>query len=250
MPDVRIFKTQSELSQAAARLVVGVAQGAVAVNGRFLIALSGGSTPTGLFRLLGQSPHVKRLPWHQTHVFWGDERLVPPDDPGSNYGQAAGILLRRVPIPAANIHRVQGEADAATAVADYTSQLQAIAEPDRAWPRFDLVILGLGSDGHTASLFPGPIATAENRDPVIAVTADYDGRPAQRITMTPLVFNDARHILFLVTGENKAEAVTAVINGPQQLERWPAQRISPHDGRVTWLLDDAAAQKLPSQQSG
>jgi 6-phosphogluconolactonase len=250
VPDVRIFKTPSELSQAAARLVVATAQGAVAVNGRFLIALSGGSTPTVLFRLLSQSPNAERMPWAQTVVFWGDERLVPPADPGSNYGQAADILLHHVPIPAANIHRVKGEEDAATAVADYTNQLQQLAEPDRDWPRFDLAIMGLGSDGHTASLFPGPIPAAENHDPVMAVTADYDGRPAQRVTLTPLVFNDARHILFLATGEKKAEAVTAVINGPQHLKQWPAQRIVPHDGQVTWLLDEAAAQLLPTKKSG
>ncbi len=244
MTDIRIFKTKSELSQAAVRLVIAVAQSAVALNGRFLIALSGGGTPVGLFRLLSQPPHKKRMPWEQTHVFWGDERLVSPDDPGSNYGQAADILLRHVPIPAANIHRVLGEADAVTAVADYTAQLRQLAEPGRTWPHFDLAIMGLGSDGHTASLFPGPIPTAETTDPVIAVTADYDGRPAHRITLTPLVFNDARHLLFMLTGANKADAVNAVTRGPLQLETWPAQRICPHDGQITWLLDEAAAAKL------
>ena len=244
MTDIRVFKTESELSQATARLVVAAAQGAVALNGRFLIALSGGSTPAGMFRLLSQPSHSDRMPWVQTHVFWGDERLVPPDDPGSNYGQAADILLRHVPIPAANIHRVLGEADAATAVTDYTAQLRQLAEPGRTWPRFDLAIMGLGSDGHTASLFPGPIPTAEINAPVMAVTANYDGRPAHRITLTPIVFNDARHILFMLTGANKADAVNAVIRGPLQLETWPAQRICPHDGQITWLLDEAAAARL------
>ncbi len=244
MTDIRIFKTESELSQAAVRLVIAAAQGAVALNGRFLIALSGGSTPVGLFRLLSQPPHKERVPWEQTHVFWGDERLVPPDDPGSNYGQAANVLLSHVPIPAANIHRVLGEADAVTAVADYTAQLHQLAEPGRTWPRFDLAIMGLGSDGHTASLFPGPIPAAETTDPVIAVTADYDGRPAHRITLTPLVFNDTRHLLFMLTGANKADAVNAVTRGPLQLETWPSQRICPHDGQITWLLDKAAAARL------
>ncbi|MEJ2747629.1 MAG: 6-phosphogluconolactonase [Anaerolineae bacterium] len=219
MPKIKVFKTKSDLSQAAVRLVVAAAQEAVTANGRFLIALSGGSTPTGLFHLLSQPPHVQQMPWDQTLVFWGDERLVPPDDPGSNYGQAADMFLRHVPIPAANIHRVLGEADADTAVADYTAQLQAAAEPGRSWPRFDLAIMGLGSDGHTASLFPGPVPAAEGSDPVIAVTADYDGRPAQRISLTPRVFNDAYHVLFLVTGANKADAVTAVIIGPQLIIR-------------------------------
>ena len=244
MTDIRVFKTESELSQAAVRLVVAAAQGAVALNGRFLIALSGGSTPNGMFRLLSQPPHTERMPWAQTHVFWGDERLVPPDDSGSNYGQAADILLRHVPIPAANIHRVLGEVDAATAVADYIDQLRQLAAPDHTWPRFDLAIMGLGSDGHTASLFPGPIPTSETTDPVMAVTADYEGRPAHRITLTPLVFNDAHHILFMLTGASKADAVYAIVRGPQQLEKWPAQRICPRDGQITWLLDKAAAAKL------
>lgn len=244
MIDIRIFKTELELSQAAARLFVAAAQGAVALNGRFLIALSGGSTPNGMFRLLSQSPHTERMPWAQTHVFWGDERLVPPDDPGSNFGQAADILLNHVPIPAANIHRVLGELDAETAVTNYTNQLHHLAEPERAWPRFDLAIMGLGSDGHTASLFPGPIPAAEMTDPVMAVTANYDGRPAHRVTLTPLVFNDAHHVLFMLTGANKAIAINAVVRGPQQLEKWPAQRICPHDGQITWLLDEAAAPQL------
>ncbi|HID28743.1 MAG TPA: hypothetical protein EYP19_01925, partial [Desulfobacterales bacterium] len=123
------------------------------------------------------------------------------------------------------------------------AQLRQLAEPNRAWPRFDLAVMGLGGDGHTASLFPGPIPAAELRDPVMAVTADYDGRPAQRITLTPLVFNDARHVLFLVMGENKAEAVTAVLRGPHQPEKWPAQRIESGNGRLVWFLDEAAASK-------
>ncbi|MCB9420837.1 MAG: 6-phosphogluconolactonase [Ardenticatenaceae bacterium] len=244
MTDIRVFKTKSELSQAAARLVVAAAQGAVAVNDCFLIALSGGGTPVDMFRLLSLSPHKERMPWEKTHIFWGDERLVPPDDSGSNYGQAADILLRHVPIPAANIHRVLGETDAVTAVADYTAQLKQLAQPGHAWPRFDLVIMGMGSDGHTASLFPGPISADETQNPVMAVTADYDGRPAHRVTLTPMVFNDAHHILFMLTGENKANAVRAVTRGPLQPGRWPAQRICPHNGQITWLMDKAAASRL------
>lgn len=237
MTDIHVFPTEAELSEAASQLVATAAQAAVAQHGRFLIALSGGSTPTGLFRRLKDTP----LPWAHTHVFWGDERLVPPADPGSNYGQAADILLRHVPIPLANIHRVLGEVAADTAVTDYTAQLQQLAEPGRAWPHLDLAIMGLGSDGHTASLFPGPIPTAETSQPVLAVTANYDGRPAQRITLTPLVFNDARHVLFLVMGAAKATAVSATTQGPHQPEKWPAQRIQPHSGQTTWFVDTLAA---------
>ncbi|MCP4426879.1 MAG: 6-phosphogluconolactonase [Chloroflexi bacterium] len=238
---MRVFKDKAALSEAAARLVTAVAQKSVSEHGRFLIALSGGGTPERMLRLFSQSPYANQMPWAKIRVFWGDERLVPPDAPGSNYGQAARLLLNHAPIPAQNIHRVKGEWGAATAVSDYAAQLRQLAEPGRAWPRFDLAVMGLGSDGHTASLFPGPIPAAELREPVMAVTADYDGRPAQRVTFTPLVFNDARCVLFLVIGANKAKAVTAVLHAPYRPEKWPAQRIRPADGKLTWLLDETAA---------
>lgn len=151
------------------------------------------------------------------------------------------MLLDKVPIPAENIHRVRGELPPAAAVLDYTAQLRAFAANGRDWPRFDLVLLGLGSDGHTASLFPGSPAADAPGTAVQAVTADYEDRPSQRLTLTPPVFNDARHILFLVTGANKAQAVTAVLEGPFDPVQWPAQRIQPHRGTVTWFIDQAAA---------
>ena len=238
---VRVFADLEELSRAAAEEFMVLAQAAVAANGRFLVALSGGGTPRRLFSLLGQAPFAGNIPWAQMHALWGDERLVPPDEEGSNYKQATDHLLKNVPIPAPQIHRVKGELEAAAAVADYKRQLQSLAEPGRAWPRLDLAIMGLGSDGHTASLFPGPISPEELSQPVMAVTAEYDGRPAQRISLTPLVFNDARHVLFLVSGAEKAEAFTAVLNQAGSPEQWPAQRIQPHSGRVLWFVDEAAA---------
>jgi len=146
-----------------------------------------------------------------------------------------------VPIPPAQIHRALGEADVTTAVVDYATQLAQFSPP---WPRFDLILLGMGHDGHTASLFPGPIPPPELTEPVMAVTAHYDGRPAQRITFTPRLINDAHHILFLVTGANKAPALHAVLSGEHNPEQWPAQRIQPQDGRVSWLVDTAAAQGM------
>lgn len=240
MKNIEIFPDKESLSQAAVQLFSLIAQQAVQTQGRFSVVLSGGGTPRRLYQILSQD---QSLPWAQTHVFWGDERLVPPDDPGSNYGQAKAVLLDRVPLSPANIHRMKGELDPATAVADYTAQLAQFS-PGQPWPRFDLVLLGMGSDGHTASLFPGPITAEERTQPVIAVTAHYDGRPAQRITLTPLVFNDAAHIFFLVTGADKADVLTAVLQGPPQPEKYPAQRIQPHDGSLTWFLDMAAATKL------
>jgi len=158
----------------------------------------------------------------------------------------ARLLLDHVPIPPANVYRALGEEDAATAVADYTAQLAQFSPP---WPRFDLLLLGMGHDGHTASLFPGPIPPQEQTDPVMAVTAHYDGRPAHRITFTPRLINDAHHILFLVTGANKARALQAVLHGDHAPEQWPAQRVRPRDGRVTWLVDAAAARRLHTQDS-
>lgn len=194
--------------------------------------------------LLATPLYRSRLPWHEMHFFWGDERLVPPDDTGSNYYQAAQLLLDEVHVPAENIHRVKGELSAEAAVLDYTAQLQSFATGRRNWPRFDLVLLGMGSDGHTASLFPGSPGMDGPGIAVKAVTANYEDRPSQRLTLTPIVFNDSRHALFLVTGANKAEAAAAVLDGPYDPEQWPAQRIQPSAGTITWLFDKAAAAKL------
>ena len=238
---LHILDDKAAFNEAAAKLLVKLAQAAVAERGCFSIALSGGGTPSGVYELLAERPYRDEIPWQHTHVFWGDERLVPPDDDGSNYKQAAELLLRKVTIPAENIHRVQGEADRDTAVADYTEQLKILAIGNQP-PIFDLILLGMGSDGHTASLFPGsPVA---QREWVVGVTADYDGRPAERLTLTPTVINQARHIIFLVAGSSKTETLQKVLYGPQQPETLPAQRIQPVNGTLTWLTDREAAAEL------
>lgn len=241
---LEIFTDRESLNVEAADQLVKLANEAVAQNGRFLIALSGGSTPAGLFKLLAQSPYREQMPWANSIVFWSDERLVPPGDDGSNYKQAHDLLLRHVPIPSDQIVRAKGEQSPEAAVADYQAALQQYATDNRPEPRFDLILLGMGSDGHTASLFPGPISQAEEAQPIIAVTADYDGRPAHRISMTPRLINQARHIFFLVAGASKAAALTAVLQGPYQPEQWPAQRISPENGRLHWFVDEPAAEKI------
>ncbi len=240
--DLRIFPDISSLSRAAAGLFVEAARQSVFERGRFLAALSGGGSPAGLYRLLAEAPYRSQVDWSRVHVFWGDERCVPPDDPGSNYGQAHETLLSRVPIPAGNIQRIKGELDPQAASDDYTQALKDYAEPGRNWPRFDLALLGLGEDGHTASLFPG--SPVETVSPALAVTADYQGRPAERVTMTPMVFNDARRILFLVAGANKAVTLSRVFSDLKVPGELPAQRIRPADGHTTWLVDEAAAIKL------
>jgi 6-phosphogluconolactonase len=237
----RIFADAASLNQAAAQLLTTLAQEAVAEHGRFSIALSGGGTPTGVYQRWGQPPFRDAMPWRHTHLFWGDERLVPPDDEGSNYRQIADLLLPHVPIPPENVHRAKGELPLAAAVADYTQELQAFAG-ETAVPILDVVLLGMGSDGHTASLFPG--SPVDPPEWVVGVTAEYDGRPARRLSLTPTVINQARHIIFLVTGASKAATLQKVLDGPPQPEQLPAQRIQPTHGTLTWLLDTAVAQKV------
>ena len=240
--ELRIFKDLDVLSTAAAEIFVRASTDAITTRGRFLVALSGGSTPAGLYQLLASEPYRDQIDWGKTFVFWGDERCVPPDDEGSNYHQAHEILLSHVPVPAGNILRVKGELVPYEASIAYAQSLKDFANPGFDWPRFDLVLLGMGADGHTASLFPG--SQIEIKSPTLAVTADYEGRPANRVTLTSLVLNDARKVLFLVGGWNKAVTLSRVIGDESIPEQLPAQRIHPTDGQVIWLVDEAAASKL------
>lgn len=241
---IEIFTDKLSLSYAAADMFRTLANTAVSNHGRFLVGLSGGSTPGLMFKLLAQSPYLESIPWQNVIVFWSDERLVSPDSYNSNYRQAEDLLLRHVPIPLTQIIRVKGELDSDMVVAEYIHQLKTFAPAGEEWPRFDLVLLGMGSDGHTASLFPGEISAEETTEPVIAVTANYESRPAHRVTLTPMVINQAHHILFLATGSSKAAALTAVLQDPYQPEKWPAQRIHPEDGRIYWFVDEAAAANI------
>ncbi len=242
-PMIRIFQEANELSRAAAELFVALATQAIRERGRFLVALSGGSAPMGLYRLLTREP----IDWTRIHIFWGDERLVPPDHPESNYGQAREVLLKHIPIPSENIHRIATELEPEAAALDYARVLKEFAAPQLDWPRFDLVLLGMGEDGHTASLFPGsPVDVAE---PVIAVAANYQGRPAQRVTLTPLVFNAARQALFLVAGANKAVTLKGVFDDYNSSELIPAKRIQPVEGHITWMVDYAAGSALTPSPS-
>lgn len=246
-PEVRIFHEVERLSRAAANLFIEQSNHAIRERGRFLVALNGGSTPARLFQLLA-AEYSKEIDWSNTHIFWGDERCVPPTDAGSNYGQAHKALLSQVPIPDGNIHRVKGELDPASAAKEYGETLKQLSEDDFDFSRFDLVYLGMGEDGHTASLFPNsPVQTTE---PVIAVTANYQDRPANRVTLTQLVFNQARMVVFMATGEKKANTLAEVLSDRYNPAQYPAQRIDPKDGQLIWLVDDAAASKLPRRVKG
>jgi len=241
-PNVRVFENLDLLSQAAAELFIETSAQAVLLRGRSLVTLSGGNTPTELYKLLAQSPYKEQIDWLRIHAFWGDERCVPIENSENNYRQAHDVLLGHVPIPANNIHRVESSLEPAEAAKDYANVLKRFASPALDWPRFDLVLLGMGEDGHTASLFPGSEVNVST--PTLAVTAQYHNRPANRVTLTPLVFNSARRIIFLLSGESKAQTLANVLYGGYHPEQLPAQRIRPTDGEVIWMVDKLAAKQL------
>ncbi|MGC9346688.1 MAG: 6-phosphogluconolactonase [Anaerolineae bacterium] len=231
----QVVADSETLAQAAAALFADLAQQAVALRGTFSVALSGGTTPGAMFRLLGAEPYRSQLPWQKIHLFWADERSVPPGDPGSNYRLAHDTLIARVPLPSRNVHRIHGEANPEDAARTYQQELRAFFGSPQ--PRFDLVLLGMGQDGHTASLFPGAATLEEARQSAVPATADYDGRPSQRVTLTLPALNGARNVVFLVSGKSKADALARVWSG----ERLPAGLIQPSAGRLTWLVDATAA---------
>lgn len=241
-PDVRIFDDLLDLSQAAAALFAATCADAMLVRRRALVALSGGNTPARLFELLAAPPFAEKVDWPHIQVFWADERCVPPDDPESNYHQAYEALLSRVMIPAQNVHRVPGETAPRDAALAYALTLKNYASPPLSWPRFDLVLLGMGDDGHTASLFPG--SPVDIQTPTAAVTAHYEDRPADRVTLTPILMNTARRVVFLVSGDSKSQTLANVLHGKYDPVALPAQRIRPTDGELIWMVDRAAASKL------
>lgn len=241
LSELRVFASAAELTRGAAEAIALAAEHAFSQRGRFTWALCGGSTPRDLYRLLASGPYRARLPWPAIHFFWGDERHVPPDHPESNFRLARETMLDAAQVPAGNVHRIRGEQpDARQAAADYESALRAFFALARGeWPRFDLVLLGLGKDGHTASLFPGSAAVRERERLVVAPWVAP--QQAFRITLTPPVLNHARRAMFLVSGEEKAAAVRAAITGARDPERCPAQVV---EGKRCWMLDGAAARLL------
>jgi 6-phosphogluconolactonase len=249
VPELRVWPDAAALYRAAAQEFALQAADAVAARGRFAVVLAGGSTPRGLYGLLVSDPGMREtVPWEAIHFFWGDERIVGPDHIDSNYRMAAEALLSKVPIASANVHRMRGEAaDAETAAAEYEATLQSFfALGASEWPRFDLILLGLGSDAHTASLFPGTAALDERQRLVVANRVDQLG--TTRITLSLPVINRARCVLFLVSGAEKAAAVWTTLRGPREPGRWPAQSIAPHPGRCLWMLDAAAASMLGGEE--
>jgi 6-phosphogluconolactonase len=248
---VEILPDAETLALRAADLFAMAAQEAAAARGRFAAALSGGETPRALYRLLARQQYAQKVPWRRVRLYWGDERCVPPDDPASNYGMAREAFIRHVPLGPDQVHRLHGEDDPEAAARFYDEELRrlaAAAKPPADLPVFDLVLLGLGRDGHTASLFPHSPAL-EEEDRLCVATAAPDGSP--RLTVTRPVINAARRVLFLVSGEDKAGMVAEVFGGFRVPDAVPAQAVRPDRGTLTWLLDRAAAQELsPDEVAG
>ena len=244
--NVIICETPAEVARAGAARVATWLSAAVSARRRATIALAGGRTPEALYRLLAEAPCRETIEWRGVEIFWGDERCVPPDHPESNYRMVREALLARVAIPDANIHRMRGEtADPGAAARAYEEVLRRACRVEAdTRPRFDVCLLGLGSDGHTASLFPGLLAIRETQRWVVA--ARVEKLDAWRLTLTAAVLNNSRHVLFLVTGKEKAETLRAVLEGPVDADRLPAQIVRPARGRVEWLLDRDAAARLAS----
>ncbi len=239
---IAIYPDIDTLSREAAQYIVRLASESIVMHGRFTIALSGGSTPRKLYSLLGSEPYRSQIDWALVEIFWSDERCVPPDSEDSNYRMARETLLSNIPIAAKQVHRMPADQpDRDVASQAYTLELQGTFGTDGI-PRFDLIQLGMGPEGHTASLFPHQPSLHEQQRLVMPVITPKP--PPPRLTFTPPLLNAARHILFLVTGADKSDAVHAVLEGEYNPDEYPAQIVRPKDGEVTWMLDTAAAEKL------
>ena len=243
--EIRVCQDAAALARQTAEAFAHLAQACVAAQGRFTVALAGGSTPRAAYTLLASDAYYTQVPWENVHVFWGDERHVPPDHADSNYRMADETLLSKVPLPAANIYRIPAEHQAQQAAEAYEATLRTFfGATAGAVPRFDLILLGMGPDGHTASLFPGTAAVRETAHLVVAPWVEKF--QTYRITMTPPVLCNATHVIFAVGGADKAATLRQVLSGDYQPELYPAQTVKPTQGTLLWLVDTAAARLLPA----
>jgi 6-phosphogluconolactonase len=229
MTHLHVFPDNPSFVNGSAEFITAVAATAIAEHGRFTIALSGGGTPKPIYARLAMPDYRDRIAWEKVHIFFGDERCVPPDDRRSNYRMVYEAWLGRSPIPAENVHRIHGEDDPALEALRYAEEIARLCR-SAAFPAFDLILLGLGDNGHTASLFPGTAALREKERLVVAqyveVTATW------RVTFTAPLINAARHVAFLVEGVGKAQMLWNVIEGPYQPDAWPSQLIQPVSGEL------------------
>jgi 6-phosphogluconolactonase len=236
----RVYDDFEALSRAAGELFAAIAEKAIAEKGSFTVALSGGKTPQRMFELLALPPLCDSVDWSQVEVFWGDERCVPADDSRNNALSARKLLLDRVPIPPERVHPIECSFSPARAAVDYEDQIRRVF--NTVPPRFDLIFLGLGDDGHTASIFPGSDIVYDTKRWVREVeTAGFD---PDRVSFTPFLINQAAVVAFLVSGGKKSSVVREVQGAPKEPLRLPAQQIAPVDGRLIWMLDQSAAGEL------
>ncbi len=234
--EVLVFEDLEALSRAAAQSFYSLSRAAIAAQGRFVVALSGGSTPRRLYALLGSTPYQTTVDWRRIHLFWADERCVPSDHPESNYALLRDELLMHVPLPKNNIHRVEGEADPGEAARKYEQSIKDFYGTHI--PAFDLIMLGVGEDGHTASLFPGSSALHETAR--IAVPVYFEKPKMSRVTLTLPIINHSSYVLFLATGGAKAKVVKNILNEGNS-EGYPAGLVRPKSGMLAWFLDREAA---------
>jgi len=238
---VHVLPNLEAVSYQAASLFVTASRNAISERMRFAVAISGGSTPRRLYGLLGSVEYSHKIDWHRVHFFWVDERCVPKDHEDSNFKASLDTLLSKVSIPVESIHRIRGEADPEKATRDYENEIREFFGTGD-WPVFDLVILGMGDDGHTASLFPGSKAIGEKERWVVPVYLEKPG--INRITLTLPVLNHAAQILFLVSGRSKATILSEILVGSHKNDKYPAGLIHPVLGDLIWLIDQEAADKL------
>ncbi len=237
---IRVLNDPDMVAGAAADLFVDIVRDAVEKKGVFSVALSGGSSPEKTYELLCQLPRIESIPWEKVHLFWGDERYVPHDDARSNVGMAREQLINNVPVPKENVHPVPYLDTAEISAEVYGKELHSFFEGE--YPEFDLIYLGLGTNGHTASLFPHTPVLKKTKPWYASVYLEV--QHMYRTTLTRPAINNARNIAFIVFGEKKADIVKGIIEGPKKSDEWPAQYIKPDNGELHWLLDRAAASKL------
>lgn len=240
--NIGIFENTEDMNAAAAEYFISITNQSIASKGRCAVALSGGETPLKLFSLLASPSYSERIQWIHIYFFWGDERCVPLEDSRNNAFQAKKTLLDKVQIPSDHIHRIPVQLPPDVAADQYEKQVQFFFDNKRA--RFDLILLGLGENGHTASLFPGTEVLDENVAGIRSVYVEEE--KMHRITMTAPLINQAHHILFLVSGKKKAAVIKTILNGPYQPYKYPAQLIRPEKGSLQWYIDREAAASLNS----
>lgn len=248
-PDLIVFEDIEEMTACATRLFASLCAREVSAKGFFTAVLSGGSTPKGLLRNLASVEFRDKISWDKVHLFWGDERTVPPDDKESNFGLAARELLAKVPVPLENIHRMQVELGPSRAAKAYEAEIKTffMSRATLAATRFDLVFLGLGTDGHTLSLFPGTKAASEYEGERLVVENHVASHSCWRVTMTPALVNNAKVCVFMASGEEKKDALKDIFEeGSTAL---PAGLIRPASGRLLWLVDKGAASGLRQLKS-